>query len=246
MTELQNSLICSRLAKRVASQPPELDPVSFKGVPSPAGLHEYLSEHLAAGETHYTTRPGLTELRQAIGRELGSLGGPDCGADGVIVTQGEGEALYVTLLGLGIGAESVVAITPDCVHRKLLSMLGTVNVGTDDPEASGADACLCEFDKVRSDAKEPVPDGRFEIVALGGLLFSENSSKTDLSVFPANTVLIGHLDSLSGLDHFRLGYVAGPPDVVKRIQTWKQALSICSAAPSQRAAMFAISQGGVS
>ncbi len=81
MTELQNSLICSRLAKRVASEPPEPDPISFKDVPSPAGLHEYLSEHLAAGETHYTTRPGLTELRQAIGRELGSLGGPVRGAE---------------------------------------------------------------------------------------------------------------------------------------------------------------------
>lgn len=246
MTELQSSLIHSRLAKRVASEPPEPGPVSFNDVPSAAGLHEYLSEHLAAGETHYTTRPGLTELRQAIGCELGSLGGPDRGADGVIVTQGEGEALYVTLLGLGIGAASVVAITPDCAHRKLLSMLGTVVVGADDPDASNADGCLCEFDTVRSDAKEQIPDGRFKIVVLGGLLFSENSSKTDLSSFPASTVLIGNLDSLSGLDHFRLGYVAGPPDVVKRIQTWKQALSICSAAPSQRAAMFAISQGGVS
>lgn len=246
MTDLQDSLVSARLAKRVASALPEPEMVPFKNFPSPEGLHEYLREHLAGGETHYTTRPGLTELRQAISRELASLGIPDRDADGVIVTQGEGEALYVTLLGLGIGAGSAVATSPDCAHRELLNVLGAAVVENDDLDSARADARLREFEKVLSDANAPVSEGKFEIVALGGLLFSEGSRETDLSSLSTDTVLIGHLDSLSGLDHFRLGYVAGPPDIVKRIQTWKQALSICSAAPSQRAAMFAISQGGVS
>ena len=246
MTDLRNSLILAQLAKRVASAHPEPAPVHFKDTPISEELHDYLRQHLASGETHYTTRPGLTELRQAIGREIGKLGGTDRDADGVIVTQGEGEALYVTCLGLGIGVKSIVAIAGECAHRGLLGMLGIKVVDADDSKSSSADACLRTVGEELGDTKPAVADGKFEIVALGGLLFSDRPCETDVFPLSTNTVLIGHLDSLPGLDHFRMGYVAGPPDLVKRIQTWKQALSICSAAPSQRAAMFAISKGDVS
>jgi hypothetical protein len=125
-------------------------------------------------------------------------------------------------------------------------MLGIEVVGADDPKSSSAVACFYEIGEELGDTKPAVAEGKFEIVTLGGLLFSHESCETNLSSLSNKAVLIGHLDSLSGLDHFRMGYVAGPPDLVKLIQTWKQALSICSAAPSQRAAMFAISKGGVS
>ena len=242
MTDLRNSIVMAHLAKRVVSTRPKPAPVTFADTPIPEGLHNYLKDHLASGETHYTARPGITELRQSVGRKLGGLGGPERDADGVIVTQGEGEALYVTLLGLGIGAESTIAVAGDCAHLGLLRMLGIEAVGADDPKASGASACFCGIDEKLGGNTPPVPDGCFEILALGDLLFSKRSLETDLSIVSHDTILIGHLDSLPGLDHFRMGYVAGPPDLVKRIQTWKQALSICSAAPSQRAALFAISR----
>lgn len=241
MTEIRNSTVARQLARRVAARRAEIAPLVFGSASIPDGLLDHLREHLAAGETHYTTRPGLPELRRAIGREIGERGGPGRDADGVIVTQGEGEALYVTLLGLGIGAESIVAVAGECAHHGLLELLDIETVDPNDPKAGHAAAVYREIGTGRGDVSLPGSDGRFEILALGGLLFSERSRDTDLASVSNQAIVIGNLDSLPGLDHFRMAYVAGPPDTVKRIQTWKQALSICSAAPSQRAAMFAVS-----
>jgi len=57
---------------------------------------------------------------------------------------------------------------------------------------------------------------------------------------PSLGVVIGNLDALPGVASFRVGFVAGPADLVRRIQTWKQAFSICTAGPSQRAALAAL------
>lgn len=220
----------------------EVVEVLYADRPLPDGLLDHLRRHLAGGETHYTTRPGLTELRSAIGREIHDQGGPDRNADSVIVTHGEGEALYVTLLGLEIGPGSTVALDGRFRHRRLFDLLGIEVVSLDDPEAAKARALYREVGKPLRPEAPVVGEERFEILALGDLLFSERAGEIDLSPVPNHAICLGHLDSLPGLDHFRMGYVAGPPDLVRRIQIWKQALSICSAAPSQRAALFAISR----
>ena len=52
--------------------------------------------------------------------------------------------------------------------------------------------------------------------------------------------MIGSLDGLSAMRPFRLGFVAAPPETLNGITKWKQASSICSPAPSQRAALWAL------
>jgi len=240
MASSRNPTFSQHLARRVSLRRDETPAVAFDDAAIPEGLTDYLREHLARGETHYTTRPGLTELRQTIATEIARLGGPARNADSAIVTQGEGEALYVTLLGLGVAADSIVVVTGECRHRGLFDLLSIEMVAPTDSKAGSAVAVYSEIAGEPLDLPRPTNDQRFEILALGGLLFSERGCETDLSSLSSRTLLIGHLDSLPGLDHFRMAFVAGPPDLVKRIQIWKQALSICSAAPSQRAAMFAI------
>lgn len=246
MTDLGPSIVARQLAKRVSSLRPKTAPISHVDTPIPTGLLAHLREHLARGETHYTTRPGITELRSSIGGEIHKRGGPDRGADSVIVTHGEGEAFFVTLLGLGLGAESMVVVVGDCHHRGLLDLLSIEVVGPADPKARDAQAVYRELGESIGDSAPVVGEGCFEILSLGDLLFSERAGEADLSSVSEHTVVVGHFDSLQGLRQFRMAYVAGPPELVKRIQTWKQALSICSAAPSQRAAMFAISKEGPS
>jgi hypothetical protein len=119
--------------------------------------------------------------------------------------------------------------------------MGVEGVGLDDPDAAKARAFYWEVGEPPSSKAPVAGEERFEVVSLGDMLFSERVEEVDLSPVPNHAICVGHLDSLPGLDHFRMGYVAGPPDLVKRIQTWKQAFSICSAAPSQRAGLFAIS-----
>jgi DNA-binding transcriptional MocR family regulator len=242
MTDSTPSMISRQLAKRVSALRTERAPVRYGESPLPTGLLAHLQEHLERGETHYTTRPGLPELRSSVAGKIRKRGGPDRDANSVIVTHGEGEALYVTLLGLGIGAKSIVAVSCDCHHRGLLEVMGIQEVDPDDPKAGHAMASYREVREGFDDLAPVVREGCFEILSLGGLLFSEEPWDSDLSSLSDHSIVIGHFDSLPGLDHFRMGYVAGPPELVKRMQTWKQALSICSAAPSQRAAMFLLSE----
>ncbi len=246
MTESPQSNFARHLAKRVAGLRTGVEASQFADVPIPDGLPEYMGEHLAAGETHYTARPGIPELRTAIGREIHDCGGPVRESDGVIVTHGEGEALYVTLLGLGLGAESNLVVQGACRHRQLFELLGIEVVPPDGHKSRNAHTLYREFGEEPVEACADTTSCEHEIVALGGLLFSDSSTSTGFSSLDTDAVVIGHLDSLPALDRFRLGFVAGPPETVKRIQTWKQALSICTAAPSQRAALFALGRGGVS
>ena len=120
---------------------------------------------LLSGETHYTARPGIPELRAKVADRLALS---DRTADEVIITSGEREAIFVARLALGL-----------------------------DP-----------------------------------LSFQEG--------LPTSTI-VGTLDELPGLSSFRVGFVCAPKELALEIRTWKQALSICSAAPSQRAALVALS-----
>ncbi len=238
------STLPRQLAKRVSALGMGTVPVRYIDNPLPTGLLAHLRDHLERGETHYTTRPGLTELRSAVAGKIRERGGPDRDAGSVIVTHGEGEALFVTLLGLGIGAESIAVVAGDCHHRGLLALLGIHVVDPDDAEAGNAKAFYREVGEGFRDPGPAVKEGYFGILVLGGQLFLSEPWAADLSSLSDDTILVGHFDSIPGLDHFRMGYVAGPPEWVKRIQTWKQALSICSAAPSQRAARFLLSGEG--
>ena len=66
------------------------------------------------------------------------------------------------------------------------------------------------------------------------------SSAAESANAHSDAIVIGSLDGLEGMQPFSLGFVAAPLDVRPRIAKWKQASSICSPAPSQRAALWAL------
>lgn len=241
VTDFEESAITKRLARRVADARPTILRISLHGGTLPEGLIPHLRERLSAGETHYTTRPGIVELRHTIAREIESMGGPELDADGVVVTHGEAEALFVTLLGLGIGTGASVISRGQCRHRELFESMGIDLVEHGDPRVSQAKAVYHQTDS-KGERPLHVAAEPQAILALGDMLFSQCSGRAGPLRNTTQSIMIGHLDTLPGMDLFRLGYAAGPPELVKGITTWKQAFSICSAAPSQRAAMFAISK----
>ena len=195
-----------------------------------ASLLNSLRHHLLAGETHYPDRPGMVELRRLVGAALPGIGYPEREPDGVLITASEGEALFVTLLG--VGPASVARVTGGAPgrHRRLFDWMG--------PAAADP-------------ADSPVP----VVHIVGDRLFASASGRADRSgtqpraavephAPPGGTldqvIVIGSLDGLSAMRPFRLGFVAAPPKTLARITKWKQASSICSPAPSQRAALWAL------
>lgn len=215
----------------------------------------YLKEHLDAGETHYTTRPGMVALRQRMADALAGFGAPARGPDGVLITAGEGEAVFTSLLGLGYGPGDSARLSGRWQpHRRLLDMMGVTALeeplSEDEasgpradagkgrllppprpPEAAAAPRQKAESAVASEASRRPVP-----IVCLGDVFGTGPGELPDLA---QDAVYVGNLDGLPEMDMFGLGFVAGSPDRVKRIMTWKQAFSICSPAPSQRAALLA-------
>jgi hypothetical protein len=73
------------------------------------------------------------------------------------------------------------------------------------------------------------------ICAVGAALFLDEP----LTLVTAD-IIVGTLDGLAEMTPFSLGFVAAEPGVLQDITKWKQASSICSPGPSQRAALWAL------
>jgi hypothetical protein len=205
------------------------------GVPEP-GLIESLRHHLHAGETHYPVRSGMAELRERIGARLTESGLPDRGAEGVLITASEGEALFVTLLGLAVFPGGSLTGAQKSRYSALLDWLD-ISV---EPESEVSEGGLCYHD----------PRSQVTIRIIGDALFKNEEPSGDLSVDDAgprnpslgdpDDVLIGTLDAVDGMAPFTLGFVAAALETVTKITKWKQASSICAPGPSQRAALWAL------
>jgi len=163
----------------------------------------------------------MVELRERVGARLVELGLPDRGADGVLITASEGEALFVTLLALEVFPDGALIGVAEGRHEALLDWMG-ITMGPDPEGAAGG-------------VRYRETESGTTIRILGDSLFREAPS-----VGAAADVLVGTLDALSGMAPFSLGFVAGAPEVVKKITKWKQASSICSPGPSQRAALWSM------
>lgn len=141
------------LAARVEELPTAAGPIAVDAVPM--DILEGVRDALLSGETHYTDRPGMRELREKVAATLGRA------AEEIVITTGDREARFVIRLAFGETPEDV-------------------------------------------------------------------------------DIIIGNWDEVPGLESFRVGYVAASKEKAAKLRSWKQALSICTAAPSQRAVLVAL------
>jgi len=204
---------------------------------------------LLAGETHYTVRPGIPKLRRSIAEAVIEAGGPTPDAedpmDNVLITSDVSEALFVVLLGLELSPGNILAsLTGTCRHAELFSLMGMeISVPSEGTDV-GLPIKLTyrEWDSdIRAQERAltaATAHDCIDVLDLGSSLWSGS-----LKSFPPHqnrTVLVGNLDAVVGLPTFRVAFLVAPKDIFARCRPWKQALSICSAAPSQRAALHAL------
>ena len=198
-----------------------------------------LRDALLGGETHYTPRPGLPELQEAIARRIESAGAPPGGT--VVVTAGRQEALFVALAGAraaGGDTAAPVLLSPALAgDPAVLAACAALDLA---PASDGADV-----DAVArgSPPSERLGDGPPAIVDCGDALLAPESGASFLSGVGEDAVLLGSLDAVPGLPPFRVGFFRAPPAALVRLRGLKQAISICTAAPSQRVAALALDAG---
>jgi aspartate/methionine/tyrosine aminotransferase len=235
------------LAERVATMgdAPEAGRQARVDLTVPAHVVDAVRTALLRGETHYTSRPGMPDLRARVADALAWLGGPiyDPGTS-LVITTGARESLFVVLLGLRPAPGTVYV--SGAAAREYASLFHLMQVVPIEPSAFVTDTVGLLYRECESDAaghqrllQFAERRGLIDVLNIREAIGSAPVASLP-RVSPDRTIVIGSLDALPGVRAFGVGFVAGPPAVMGRVRTWKQAFSICTAAPSQRAALAAI------
>jgi hypothetical protein len=188
----------------------------------------------------------MPELRKRIAKEISFLGGPSYDSiDNVLITNGDSESLFVTLLGLRLSQGEVVVADGQIRHRPLFGIFDLRPQKASKQWIPTRDVQFVYRERESSLATQEalhqlaVDQDLPDFLNLGDALASSHS----LKIPPASiqhTLISGNLNALPGISVFQVGYLLGPEAFMRRIRVWKQALSICSPAPSQRAALTSL------
>jgi len=239
------------LARRVAllKDLPGLDRGTEAAPGIPALLLREVEDALLRGETHYTVRAGMPELRRRLVTELAAMGGPTCeGIDGTLITSGDAESLFTLLPDFRSRPGVVLTACPGpCRHGHLFELM---NLHPRFDETSAVPAAEIRLVYREWPADRDLHEALLQIALRNGLLDVLNldsvlASRPGLRLPPHHsdrTVFIGNFDALPGVAAFRVGFLAGPQPSVRRAAVWRQAFSICSPGPSQRAALKALAE----
>jgi aspartate/methionine/tyrosine aminotransferase len=242
------------------------------GLATPAHVREAAKRALDEGATHYTTRPGLDSLRQAVAAKLAHANGIMVKPDGeVLITCGSQEALFITLHVLLNPGDHVLipqpanpayaalarqahgrvfAVPGDPAHGFALDVAGLARRVTKRTRmlvfaspASPAGTVVDEANLQRiadfaiAHDLLVVADESLEPFVYDGAV---HRSIASLPGMAERTVTINGFSHPYAMHGWRVGYVAGPARLLAPITQLKQALSICSPAVSQYAAVAAI------
>lgn len=250
--------------------------IDFSGsipVATSASVREAAKAALDAGATHYTDRPGVAELREAVALKLSECNRIAVApGEEVLITCGTQEALFLALQVLA-GTDDEVIITGPALPEDLELVR---SVGAAARVASADDQLRLDVDRVEeliTDKTRVIlfrsPTAVGEVVAhpalarLGALVTANNlrvvtvesgealtaagvehSSIGEVAGLGPRTVTINDFSG-AGLEAWRVGYLAAQRALMGDIRRLKQELSICSPAISQYAALDAIRSAAV-
>jgi aspartate/methionine/tyrosine aminotransferase len=189
-------------------------------------VRQAIEEALDRGETHYTDRPGILPLRQAVSASLQrrfSLAMHD-----VIITCGVTEARFITIQQVLQPGQTITA--PVCGERiRGAAVLRRVQVGEVEAQAlylasSSGEATLRGYIEAAPSAawilyEVDEEQSRFHPAQLAGC---------DKRTFTLGTL---------GQPSLRVGYLAAPAAFSAGLRDFKQALTICTTNLSQWAAL---------
>jgi len=280
----------SLIAKRVAEMPPSGIRRFFDIV---ATMHDIISlgigepdfatpEHivqagadaLSNGGTHYTSNPGILELRQAIAESLRHLYGLEYDPKTeIVVTVGVSEALYLTLTALLNPGEEVIVPEPCFVaYIPEIQLAGGVAVRIPTRVENSFEVTAEEVESAISPRTKALllgypnnPTGavmsrerleriarlaqKHDIAVISDEIYDrlvydvEHVSFPSLPNMQRRTVLLQGMSKTYAMTGWRIGYAAGPAEIIHELLKVHQYTIMSAPTPAQIAGLRALQAG---
>ena len=210
-----------------------------------------MDQHLC---DHYTRRPGLAALCQRVAEHLAERGIDVDPSAGVIITGSLQEARFVALRSLAPGKTAYVPRPAPAIYRAGIEFAGATMQAVDPdqalPPASGGLLIVPVPHPATRRLLEPAALDRLAAWAVASDLsvvadetlapgLAPDPALPNLATWPdmaSRTVILGSF-ATPGLAAWQVSWVAGPGPLVTIVRDMKQAMTICTPAPSQYAAL---------
>jgi len=241
------------LAAPVAAAPP--------AAATPEGVRQATVEAMERHQCdHYTRRPGLAALCQRVAGLLAERGVDVDPGSGVIISGSVQEACFVTLralaegktvylplavpatpyaAGIDFAGAALKAIDPD---GDLPPVAGGLLIVLDPSPATGRP--MAEATLQRLAAWAAAGDLIVVVDATLASPLAPDAVPLALAAWPetaARTVVLGSF-ATPGLASWQVSWVAGPSSLVTAVRDMKQAMTICTPAPGQYAALAGLAE----
>ena len=222
------------LAQRVAGLD-DLGAPSTEGPPIPDVVIAAAEAALARGETHYTDRPGIPELRAWVAEQLQEKWGVTVDPSEVTITCGSTEARYVALTLLAEAGSAVLCPGDSARIRGALHLLGARIVDSIEDDVSLLYLTPDVYRETAIELLQRAEERDWWIVY--DLSFAKTSPPFHPAQNPKLARRVVTIDSWTErLPGWRLGWMAGS-EMALKLRAGKQAITICSTAVSQWAGL---------
>jgi len=235
--------------------------------PTPEVIRNQAIDFIKQGKIRYSANAGLPELRRAIAGHYGD----ETKYEGVCVTNGSQEALFVALMMIINPGDEVLLPDPGFLaYPTIVRMAGGTPVFYKLPAAKNFEFDESEFKKKVSAKTRAViitspsnPTGRVlkpadlkriadTLKDAGAIVISDEiyrelyfeARPASIADFYLPTIVISGLSKSHAMTGWRLGWAYGDPSVVRHLIVMHQYTTSCASTISQRAALAAFSGEG--
>jgi aspartate/methionine/tyrosine aminotransferase len=242
------------------------DPVNFSiGQPDfdvPDACKEAAIDAIRRGHNRYTQTQGIAALRERVHKDLSAEIGRDCGD--VFITSGVSGGLFLAVLALINPDDEVICLDPYFVmYKHLLTMAGGKLTAVDSyPDfrfhADRVEKAITPRTKMLILNSPSNPTGvvmtkaeidaavalakKHDLILLSDEIYEEfmyeQGARSPACLYERTLILRGYSKS-HAMTGWRLGYAAGPTQIIQQMVKLQQYTFVCAPAPLQIAAVTA-------
>ena len=237
--------------------------------PTPPNIIEAAKKAMDEGFTHYTEERGLRELREVLASRISSERGVEVDADGILVTNGSAEGIFVILMSLVDPDDEVIIIKPyyppylycvRIVSGKPVFIPPEVETLTPNPESIKATVTdktkaiivnspcnptgVVYNEEILKTINDLAADHGFYVISdevYDKFVYDEEyHSIASYDKTLEHTIIVNSFSKTYAMTGWRIGYLACRSDIASRILKVKGTVNVCASSISQKAAIEAL------